>query len=151
MTLHNIMFQFLMVRLVSRWQHPPRTAHQLGETTAAYPVPPTPRTPANRTAASAAGWPFGLTRPRRRLKTSATRLLRCRCRARRSLLSAGPRPNPPGSSWKSAVRARLTAASPPAAIPPTPEVSLPTQAAWISTPGRTSAPCSACLPTWLTT
>ena len=138
------------------WQPRPPTAHRLVETTTAYPVPLTPPTPANRTAVSAAVWPFGSNRRPLRPRTSATWPLRWRYRARRSFRSArepavGPRPSPPGSFRKSAVRVHLTAASPPPAIPLTLEVSPPTQAAWISPQGRTLGLFSACPPIWLKT
>ena len=134
----------------------PRTARLLEETTAAYPVPPTLLTPANRTAASAAGWPFGRSRPLPRRKASAMQPPKWRCRAWRSFqsvrgLEPGLRPSPRGSFRKSAVRVRLTAESPPAATPRTLEVSPPTQAAWTSPLGKTLAPFSICLPTWLKT
>ncbi len=151
----QLLIKVMKVLLMSSsWQPRPRTARLLGETTAAYPVPRTRLTPANQTAASAAGWPFGPNRPPTHLKVSATWVQKRRCRASRSFPStrevgAGLPPSPPGSFRRSAARAPLTAASPPAAIPRTLEVSPPTQAAWISPPGRTLGLFSACLPTWL--
>lgn len=142
--------------------HQRHTARLLEETTTAYQALLILQTPANQTAAWAAGSPFGPSPHRTSPKTPAARAPRRRRKthhrkARRSFFpppkeaGAGLPPSPPGSFRRSAARARQTAASPPAVIPLILEVFPHTQAAWTVTLGRTLGLFSACPLTWVKT